>query len=385
MGARTQGGWKLRLPEGRGRKTYLVRFRFNGERIERSTGESDPHAAAQAAARIYSDVVSGRRVARAAVSSDMASAFASWLADYETTHAEGSAETVTMYVESHLLPFFGSFDRMTEATYGDYIRERIGHVTRSTVRKELSALRMFRAWCQERGIVVPPVPPLPKSGHPGVRHKQARRPVSRALPASIVRRLLLAMPERSRRTGAWTRPAFVALFETGLRPSTLLRLRAGDHYKRGRGRLFVSRDIDKAQYERDIPLSDAARTALDRVTPRHVELDEQGRGPLLFEGLDASSLRDSLEAARVAAGVDGPLSVYDLRHSRASMLANSGAPLAGVARLLGHRRVSTTAIYVTADDDAARAALNAVAPRKTRFGGHSGGHSAKTSRAKEGT
>ncbi len=383
MAAKTYGGWQLRLPEGR--KTHLVRFRHLGRRVERSTGESDPAKAAEQAARIYSDVVSGRRTARAAVSSDLTSAFALWLASYEATHAEGSAETVTMYVEAHLIPHFGSFDRFTSENYSDYMRKRIAEVTRTTLRKELSALRVFRAWCGERGIELPPVPALPKAGHPGVRHKHARRPMSAVFPPATIKRVLMAMPERSRRTGEFVRPFAVALWETGLRESTLMRLRTPEHYTRGGSRVFLSRDIDKAHYERSLPLTKAARVALDRVCPKNPTLDAQGRGPLLFPGVTQSSLRDSVEAAARAAGIDEPISPYDVRHSRASHLANSGAPLAGVARLLGHKLVSTTALYVRGDDRAAQAALDAVTPKRARVGGHSGGHKARSGGAKEGT
>ena len=393
MARRAQGGWKLRKPEGR--DTHLVRFRHNGERIERSTGESDPDKAAIEAARIYADTVSGRRTTRVAVAADLDKAAADFLADYGTTHAEGTAATAEMYFSAHFLPHFGSFDRFTPASIGDYMRDRTRHVTRSTLRKELSVLRVFFAWLLEHGAEgLPVVPALPKAGHPGTRHKQARRPASAVHAPAIVKRLLMAMPERSRRTGDFVRPLFEVLWETGLRESTLFKLRAPEHYTRGAARLFVSRDIDKAHYERGLPLTENARRALDRVTPRTLKLDAQGRGPLLFPGASQSGLRDSLEAAARAAGIEGPISPYDLRHSRASQLANSGAPLAGVARLLGHRHVSTTAIYVHGSDDAAQAALDAVAPRRRAprrtpqtgaIGGHSGGHMAKTSGAKEGT
>jgi site-specific recombinase XerD len=53
------------------------------------------------------------------------------------------------------------------------------------------------------------------------------------------------------------------------------------------------------------------------------------------------------------------VSVYDFKHSRISIDANSGAPLAGVAHLVGHKHISTTALYVQTGEAAARAALAA--------------------------
>lgn len=368
MGHRAQGGWQLRLPEGR--DTYLVRFRHAGRRYEKSTGRRDPKEAAVEAARIYADVVSGRRSHRTRVTADLTTAFALFLEDYEVTHAGGTIVSVTLYARSHLLPFFGSFDRFTPASYGDYMRARIRQVTRTTLRKELSALRMFVAWCAEHGTPLPPVPPLPKSGHPGVRHRQGRKHASTAWSPATIKRLLVAMPEKSRR-GAYIRPFFTLLWETGLRESTLRKLRTPDHYKRGDARLFISRDIDKAHFERYVPLTDEARDALDRVCPKNPQKDERGMGELLFPGVP-KSLRGLVDAAAAAAGIEGAISAYDLRHSRASQLANAGAPLAGVSHILGHRHISTTAIYVKSSDAAALTALEAVS--RPRIGGHSGGH-----------
>lgn len=379
MATQSHGGWQLRLPKGRGRRTYLVRFRHNGQRVERSTGRTDPREAKDEAARIYADVVTGRRTARVAVSADLDRAFAEWLADYEVMHTGGTAGTVMMYVQAHFLKHFSGFDMFTPPSYGDYMRKRIQCVTRTTLRKELSALRMFVAWCAERGTVLPPVPGLPKAGHPGKRAKNARKAKATILSQAEAKRVLMAMPERSRRTGEWVRPFFTVLWETGLRESTLLRLEMGTHYRKGAKRLFISRDIDKAHFERHVPLTAAARAALDRVCPK------QG---VIFAGVKQANLRESVEAALRASGLDKRVSPYDFKHSRISQLANSGAPLAGVAHLVGHKHVSTTALYVTSSEDAASAALARVerAPRgRSASGGHSGGHKARKAGANGGS
>jgi integrase len=130
-----------------------------------------------------------------------------------------------------------------------------------------------------------------------------------------------------------------------------------------------------------VPLSAEARKALERVCP-----PKPGR---LFDA-PKSSLRTYLALAVEAAGLtDRGISVYDFKHSRISIGANSGAPLAGVAHLVGHKHVSTTPLYVQTGEDAARAALDVMSARAPRrqatFGGHSGGHTAKNRRAKGGT
>jgi integrase len=366
MATRKKGGWQLRLPPGR--TIHIVRFRHGGKRIDRSTGCSDPSQAAIEAARIYGDVVSGRQVARVAVSADLETAMSSWLADYEMSHTEGTSEVVTGYVSAQFLPFFGSFERFTAPTYGDFMRRRIQQVTRSTLRKELSALRMFVAWANENGMQLPPVPGLPKHGHPGKRSKNARKRAATILTPAEIHRLLVAMPERSPRNGTLVRPFFELLWETALRPfSTVAKIEAPVHYKQGSPTLFIAREIDKSRYERTIPLTDEARSILDRYCPQ---------GGLVFPDVEKDNARESLGAAcRVAGFEDRKLTIYDFRHSRISYLANSGAPLAGVAFLVGHRHVSTTALYVTTNAQAAEAALAIVArpPRKSRAGGRSGG------------
>jgi integrase len=337
----------LRLPPGH--KTLTVRFRHKGKRVERSTGKSDPSEAAREAAQIYAAVVTGRS-APLAVAAAFDQAVASFLADYETTHTRGTFETVKMYFRAHIIPFFGAFQAFTPTSYADYVRRRIRQATRVTLRKELSALRLFVDWAGQHGISLPAVPSLPKQGHPGVRAKNARKRKATILSTAEANQIFASMPEKSARTGTWVRPLFIVLWETGLRPSTVLKLEAPLHYTKGSPRLFISREIDKERYERHVPLSRAARKALDRVCP------DAGK---LFD-VRERSLRDSLEAAlRVCGLTHRKVSVYDFKHSRISIDANSGAPLAGVAHLVGHKHISTTALDVQTGEAAARAALAA--------------------------
>ncbi|MGH7295065.1 MAG: tyrosine-type recombinase/integrase [Polyangiaceae bacterium] len=250
-----------------------------------------------------------------------------------------------------MIPFFGSFERFTPASYGDYGRTRLQHASRPTVRAELCALRRFVGWCAEHDVQLPPVPPLPKHGTAGTRARNARKRKATILSESEAKRIIMCMPERSRKTGCFVRPFFQLLWESGLRPITLLRLTAPLHYKRGSARLFVSREIDKEGFERWVPLSTAARAALDRVTPK----SNEGK---LFADVPKASLRVYLRNAVEAAGLTARgISVYDFRHSRISIGANSGAPLAGTAYLVGHRMLSTTALYTQTSEQAARDAL----------------------------
>ncbi len=345
--ARQAEGWKL-LPPGGSRKVYRVRFRWQGVRYILGTGRSDPSEAAVEAARIYTETVSGRRI-DLPVSGDLAPIVADFLAHYGATHKAGTANTAEMYFSAHFIPHFRALERFTKPSYADYIVKRLAQATRKTLQKELSMLRQFRDWLGDRGIDIAEIEKL-KKGNTGIRAKNARKAVATIITSKEAKKILAAMPDRSRRTGAWVRPLFTVLWETGLRPTTVLGLEAGKHYTRGRRALFISRDIDKEEYERTIDITPAAAKALTKVFP------PSGAGKLF--GAKESSLRHSLAAALRDAGLEHRnISPYDFKHSRISHDANSGSPLAGIAYLVGHTDVSTTALYVTSARDAGKAVL----------------------------
>lgn len=342
MGRHSQG-WTIRRAAGR--TVWLVRFTEGGVDVEKSTGERDRGKASRKAAEIYAEAISG--IVRPKLENYSLVGLASdWVADYTMTHAAGTALGAEGYMNT-LTTYFEDFERFTEAGYAGYMRMRIATVSRATLRKELSALRMFVDWLkQEKGLAFPEVPGLPKKGHAGARGKNARRRQATILSPAEVTRILAAMPDRGPRSGAWVRPFFTLLWETGLRPySTLARLENPLHWSEGRRDLFISREIDKAKYERTVPLTATALATL-----------EQTGGT--FPGVNDGSMRPALESAVIAAAVKKVVSIYDFRHSRISQLANSGAPLAGVAFLVGHKDISTTAKYVQTSAQAASAALS---------------------------
>lgn len=343
----TGGGWTIRRQKGS--PYFYVRFRHRGRRHEKSTGTDDRAAARTKAAEIYAATVSGRIVAVSSAS-PMKTLIAEWIADYEVTHAQGSADNLVDYARAHLIPFFGDLGHVTPASVGDYVRERMRNVSRSTVRKELSALRQFVAWCTERGVLreAVEIPSIPKNGHPGARARNARKREATILSAAEVERILRAMPERGR-DDAWVQPFFRVLWETGLRSSTVFGLEAPLHYRKGAREIFVTREIDKTHNERRIPLTREARAALDKVAP--------AKGKLFA----IHDYRAPLRHAVAAAKIDRPVSEYDLRHSRITLWANTpGVPLTGVQYLAGHKHLSTTARYVRAQRSAADHVLRVV-------------------------
>jgi integrase/recombinase XerC len=353
---RYASGWSVRLPPGR--TVWRVRFQFEGRTVERTTGQTDQGEANRSAAAIYAATISGVSApANKTVALD--DCFSAWLADYELSHTAETSAIVEGYARYFAIAF-GSADKMTSRGYAEYMRQRIRQVSRGTLRKELSALRGFVAWmAAERGVTLAPVPGLPKRGHPGARAHNARRRTATVLSEAEVRRLLDALPATSPRAGVNVRAFCEILWETGLRPfSTVAKLEVPLHYSSTAKELFISREIDKARYERKIPVSPRAQAIFWSLCPR-------GFSGRLFPGINKPAMRASLDAAIKKIGMTVPFSIYDFRHSRISNLANSGAPLAGVAFLVGHKHVSTTALYVHASADAARVALSGPAAQQS--------------------
>jgi integrase len=157
------------------------------------------------------------------------------------------------------------------------------------------------------------------------------------------------LPLRSK-LGYPMRAYYELMRETGLRPSTLHRLRVPDDYQPGAPYLTIREDADKARYGRELPLSDRARAALDSACP--------DRGTIFpkFDG------RHTLRKAALAAGLDSErasrVGAYDLRHNLATALTERSGNLVGVGYLLGHKHVTTTNHYVHARRCAAESVLS---------------------------
>jgi integrase len=360
---RTAQGWKLRRDDTSG--LYYVRFRLGKSRPEYATGSRDPGRAAEQAARIYADAVAGRlkpRVTTARSSTLAAVVFAEWLASIETTHAETTRATWKTYVDAHYLDAFETLGDVTSARLSEYMRRRLGEVLAVTVRKELSALRSFVTWASEQGYVgdvVVPAIPKKSIGTRATTRKESATEVDAGDVADLLERLPVwsssSHPKRFP-----VRAYFRVLWETALRPSTIQRLTVEANYHRGDTELRITAGTDKNRYVRRLPLTDAARAALDEVAPSSGTLfgRHDWRGFLPRAGAAAGLLH------RIASG----LSPYDLRHGRLTQLAEQGN-LPGLAYIAGWTQVTTANVYARPNARAAKRLLEHVS------GGVSGGAS----------
>jgi len=319
-------------------------------------------------------VISGRRKVRRAIASNPGSKIdelgASWLAAIENTIDPKTFETYLVYVR-HFNKFFGTLGNVNAATVSQYGPHRLGHALRPTVKKEQSALRGFLDWCTTQGHLTeaPLVPVLPKKAV-GTPYKLRRRQAATQLEPAEILTILERLHEwsDSKKVDPFPIKArFVVQYEQGMRPEMLDLLEAPKHYTKGSAVLKIEAGGDKNRWEREIPLTEAARMALDSVCPK--------KG-LIFGVHD---YRDALRKA--AKGVLGEerakrITPEDLRHSRLTEWAETGN-LPGAAYLAGHLRISTIDKYAKPGRRAAERLLARIGgkaePPAPLIGGESGG------------
>lgn len=357
MGRKAEG-LKVRWRDGIG----YASFTWQKKRYFLSTGETDPGRAQAEAERIYGEVVSGRRrkvSAAVRVSVPLLDLFGDWLATLEGVLDAQTLKTYRVtYVGRHFLDFFAKLDDVADESQVDaYARARLRKVLRSTVHKELGALRGFLRWAKMEGFItaIPQFPEFPKTSK-GKRSGTQRARANELTETQVVD-AIAALPAISARISKKdrkrfaVRARFVVAYETGLRPATLDALVLGTHWDLLDESLRIPDEDDKSRYGRVVTLTDAAILALEH-TVRFLGIKP---GEPIFGQHD---YRTYLKAAGGVALVKR-LAPYDFRHARGTHLANRGAALPGIAYQLGHTQLTTTNKYTRATRAAGDRALTA--------------------------
>ena len=255
--------------------------------------------------------------------------------------------TVTTYrsvLDGHILPALGAtaisvVGPSDIAALHHALRDTPGTANRAV--KVVSAMfRLAEAW----ELVAPGRNPCRS-----VRHYK-QRSCERFLTPDEYRRLGRAL--REAQADGSVSPAVVAairlLVFTGCRHSEILSL-CWDDVDRTAGELRLR---DAKTGPRMVPLSAPVAAVLDGIarTPGSPWVIVGQR-----TGTRLSSLRPYWHSIRTRAGL-GDVRLHDCRHSFASRALALGESLPAIAKLLGHRKVSTTARYLHLMRDADRAA-----------------------------
>lgn len=353
-------GWQLEHDARRG--VYFVRYTVGGRREHRRLQGASESIARGEAARIYAEAVLSCGPAQPD-RVPLSELTERWLDEVKSELDHLTVATYRRYLGT-FAKRWRTLDEVTRGAADVYWRERLQHVTRSTVAKELAALRGLLEWALEAGFLaeLPAVrnPPRRALGTRGGNNPKGA-PVP--LEPDQVERILAALPERTngggRGPGFVVRARFTFAWETALRPSTLDELESPGDWYQGRATLRIRDEVDKARFGRELPISERARAILDELAPR--------RG-LIFGHHDHREPWRAAVAAVLPPELAAHCSPYDLRHARLTHLVELNPNLPGVAYLAGHKHLTTTSIYLRSSQRAAAEVLATAA----RIGENSG-------------
>lgn len=140
------------------------------------------------------------------------------------------------------------------------------------------------------------------------------------------------------------------LYHSGIRVSELVNLSFKDLWEAKEG--FCLRIIGKGNKERIIPLSKAAKNALDLWITRRPQTPGH---KMLFINLrtkrkiTARAIEKKLKTLAKRAEIEKPVTPHKLRHTFATELLSKGVNLVDIQALLGHCSLATTQIYTHTD------------------------------------
>jgi integrase len=219
--------------------------------------------------------------------------------------------------------FTGRLADVTSEQVSDFVTERLGKVSKSSVRKELIALKhLFRLACGEWKL-------LSRAANPcfDVKSPKFKDERTQHLSPDQFRRVLAASPESMK-------PIFALLTATGMRRSELLTCK-WLYIDGARILLPTSKNDDP----KEIHLNTFAQRVLASIAP-----EEPNPDALLFPDVTPEAV--SMAFHRVCALLKiSDIRLHDLRHTFATWLRQRGTELDVIASQLGHRDLRMTKRY----------------------------------------
>ncbi|MBA1437908.1 MAG: tyrosine-type recombinase/integrase [Epsilonproteobacteria bacterium] len=198
-------------------------------------------------------------------------------------------------------------------------RLHIADLKAKTISKKLSALRSFTEFLNDNGIKVQ-------------LQADASIKVAKTLPKPISHEHIT---EALQQADIKEKLVVTMLYTLGLRISELCNLQLQD-IQNGWVRI-----TGKGNKQRDIPLLENMQRLIDlymeQFHPKRFLFEKNS------EKLSENSLRYIIN--KVFARISLKVTPHQLRHSYATALLNSGAPIVDVSELLGHSSMATTQIY----------------------------------------
>jgi integrase/recombinase XerC len=245
-----------------------------------------------------------------------------------------------------------------------YLARRAQERQRSTVARELTALKSFFRFLVREGI-------LPHNAALEIPAPKLRQCLPQVLSMDEVA-ALLETPDARTALGVRNRAILEVLYSSGLRVSELVGLDLGDL----RWDLGVVRVLGKGHRERIVPVGDPALSALRVYLDRRGEIFRPGgEAQALFLNtrggrLTARSVARMLDRYIVRCSMRRGVSPHSLRHTFATHLLDEGADLRAIQEMLGHQSLSTTQRYTHVSVGRLLEAYDRAHPRARR--GHAG-------------
>jgi len=344
----------LRLLVSRqGRKVFYFRFVFRGQKRAVKVGEY-PAIAIQDARRkvmeMRADIDAGIDPTAKGERIRETPTFASFaLNDYMewAKGAKRSWDADLSKLRHHLVPKFGTY-RLCDITLRDiqsyHAQIRQSHCA-GTANRHLSVISKLFSCAVQWGIVE-------RNPSVGVKKFAENNARQRFLDQDEIRRLYLAMNSKNERS-AMTVAALKFLLLTGARRNEALTAK-WEHVDLGRGIWTVPKTKNGRTHH--VMLNDLAKDLLEK-------LPRVQNSPWVFPGRDPSrhivDPRKCLDALTDEAGIKR-MPIHSLRHSFASLCAQSGASLYVIKQLLNHADIATTQRYAHLTSENLRDATQSV-------------------------
>lgn len=273
--------------------------------------------------------------------------FAPWREKFlQYLKVERRAAVRTLETRSSDLRLFGEFWQSqagAPAATRALLRSYIGTLSRNgrepnTINRKIVGLRVFFKYLVAEGVI---------ESNPMANLIALKRP--RKLPRFLSPEKVeqaLQLPDVTTPLGLRDRAMLELFYGSGLRRQELVDLDlAGVDFFNGQVRV-----LGKRARERVVPLSRAAKQALEQWRRARRELIAEAGEPALFlsaKGARVSANEVYSTVRRYLSQVDGLEKAHPhvLRHSFATHLLDAGADLMAVKEMLGHSSLSTTQIY----------------------------------------